>query len=119
MSPLNFSNGSYQAAYGTATATDMCDTSPTCKIVSVTSNEPVLGSGSGQTSPDWVLTDPGPKVSPASLGVQLRAERAGGGNGRVYTVNVSCSDASGVSGGLLPSFRTEAGSLLRSLGPAD
>ncbi len=78
----------------TATATDICDTSPTCKIVSVTSNEPVLGPGSGQTSPDWVLTDPGPKVSPASLGVQLRAERAGGGNGRVYTVNVSCSDAS-------------------------
>jgi hypothetical protein len=27
--------------------------------------------------------------------VQLRAERAGGGSGRVYTVIVTCRDASG------------------------
>ena len=79
----------------TATATDICDTSPKCRIVSVTSNEPVLGPGSGQTDPDWVITEPGPSVSPATLGVQLRPERAGGGTGRVYTVTVSCSDASG------------------------
>jgi hypothetical protein len=79
----------------TATATDICNTSPKCNIVSVTSNEPVLGPGSGNTSPDWVLNDPGPKVSPAKLGIQLRAERAGGGAGRVYTINVLCSDASG------------------------
>jgi hypothetical protein len=79
----------------TATATDICDTSPKCTIVSVTSNEPVLGPGSGHTDPDWVITDLGPKASPATLGVQLRAERAGGGTGRVYTINVACSDASG------------------------
>jgi hypothetical protein len=79
----------------TATATDICDTSPKCTIVSVTSNEPVLGPGSGHTDPDWVITDLGPKASPATLGVQLRAERAGGGTGRVYTINVVCSDASG------------------------
>jgi len=79
----------------TATATDICDTSPKCKIISVTSNEPVLGPGSGNTDPDWVITEPGPSVSPATLGVQLRSERAGGGTGRVYRVNVSCSDASG------------------------
>ena len=78
-----------------ATATDICDTSPKCKIVSVTSNEPVLGPGSGHTDPDWVITEPGPSVSPATLGVLLRPERAGGGTGRVYTVNVSCTDASG------------------------
>jgi hypothetical protein len=54
-----------------------------------------LGPGSGNTDPDWVINDPGPKVSPARLGVRLRAERAGGGTGRVYTINVSCSDASG------------------------
>jgi HYR domain-containing protein len=79
----------------TVAATDICDPSPRCTVVSVTSNEPVLAGESGHTDPDWVLSDPGPKVSPASLGVQLRAERAGGGNGRVYTINVSCRDASG------------------------
>jgi hypothetical protein len=76
-------------------ATDVCDTAPKCQIVSVTANEPVLGPGSGNTTPDWIISDPGPKASPATLGVQLRAERAGGGTGRIYTINVSCSDASG------------------------
>ena len=78
-----------------AIATDVCDAAPKCQIVSVTANEPVLGPGSGNTTPDWIISDPGPKASPATLGVQLRSERAGGGTGRVYTVNVSCSDASG------------------------
>ena len=53
----------------------------------MTANEPVLGPGSGNTDPDWIITDPGPKVSPAMLGVELRAERAGGGIGRVYTID--------------------------------
>jgi hypothetical protein len=79
----------------TARATDVCDAAPKCQIVSVTSNEPILGAGSGNTQPDWVINDPGPKASPAVLGVQLRAERAGGGTGRIYVVNVSCADASG------------------------
>ena len=78
----------------TATASD-CDPSPTCKIVAVTANEPVLGPGSGNTDPDWVITDPGPKVSPAVLGVHLRAERAGGGSGRVYGIAITCADAAG------------------------
>ena len=78
-----------------ATAVDICDASPKCTIASITSNEPILGPGSGHTNPDWVITEPGPAVSPATLGVLLRAERAGGGTGRVYTINVSCSDASG------------------------
>ena len=78
-----------------ATATDNCDPSPTCRIVSVDANEPVLGPGSGNTDPDWILSDPGPKASPAMLGVQLRAERAGGGDGRVYTIHTTCADASG------------------------
>jgi len=79
----------------TAIATDICDTAPSCRIVSVTSNEPVLGPGSGNTDPDWIIDDPGPKASPAHLGVLLRPERAGGGTGRIYTINVSCGDASG------------------------
>ena len=79
----------------TPSAADNCGVLPTCKIVSVTSNEPILGPGSGNTDPDWIITQPGPSVSPTTLGLLLRAERAGGGTGRVYTVNVSCSDASG------------------------
>src|ERR1700689_710909 len=76
-----------------ATATGICDFSPTCQIVSVSSNEPVLGPGSGNTSPDWIITNPGPAVSPANLGVELRSERDGGGSGRVYTIDVQCSDS--------------------------
>jgi hypothetical protein len=78
-----------------ASAMDTCDPHPMCKIAGVTSNEPVLGPGSGNTSPDWVVTSPGPATSPATLGVQLRSERAGGGSGRIYTINVDCSDMSG------------------------
>jgi hypothetical protein len=79
----------------TAAATDVCDTSPSCRVVSVTSNEPVLGPGSGHTDPDWIIDDPGPKTSPAHLGVRLRAERSGRLTGRVYTIRLSCGDASG------------------------
>jgi hypothetical protein len=67
--------------------TDVCDPSASCHIVSVSSNEPINGIGDGNTSPDWVITGP--------LSVQLRAERAGDGTGRVYTITVECADASG------------------------
>lgn len=70
-----------------ATVTDAVDPSPVTRIISVTSNEPVEGEGSGSTSPDWVIT--------GDLSVQLRAERAGGGSGRVYTITVESRDASG------------------------
>ena len=68
-------------------ATDNCDPSVTCRITSVTSNEPVSGTGNGDKSPDWVITGP--------LTVSLRAERAPKGNGRIYTINIECVDASG------------------------
>jgi hypothetical protein len=58
----------------------------TC-TVGVTSNEPVNGTGEGDTAPDWAVTD--------AVSVQLRAERAGTGSGRVYTITVTCRDASG------------------------
>jgi hypothetical protein len=45
----------------------------------VTSNEPIAG--------DWQLTGP--------LAVALRSERAGNGDGRVYTLEVACLDATG------------------------
>ena len=79
----------------TATATD-CDPSTTCRIVSVSSNESDRDHDSNKHhDPDWIITDPGPKVSPAVLGVQLRAEREGHGSGRVYRIDVSCADAAG------------------------
>jgi hypothetical protein len=56
---------------------------PTCQISSVTSNE-------GSTSLDdiaWVVTGP--------LTVNLLAQRAGSGDGRVYTVTVTCTNSAG------------------------
>jgi len=69
--------------------TDICDAAPVCRIISVSSNEPVNGLGDGDTSPDWEIT--------GNLAVNLRAERSGKGNGRVYTNTVACTDASGNS----------------------
>ncbi len=68
-------------------ATDNCDLA--CEIISVASNEPVKGLGDGNTAPDWVIT--------GDLTVNLRAERSGKGNGRVYTITVECADLSGNS----------------------
>jgi hypothetical protein len=70
----------------TVDAVDICDPAPVCNIVNVTSNEPINGQGDGNTEPDWELT--------GDLTVNLRAERAGGGTGRVYTLHIECTDAS-------------------------
>jgi hypothetical protein len=70
-----------------AASTDNCDPAPVMRIISVASSEPVNGSGDGDTAPDWQVT--------GSLTLNLRAERAGGGVGRVYTITVESRDASG------------------------
>jgi hypothetical protein len=70
------------------TATDQCGEVHS-HIVSITSNEPVNGIGDGNTAPDWLQT--------GDLSLQLRAERAGGGSGRVYTITVKTVDDSGNS----------------------
>jgi len=67
--------------------TDLTDPSPVCAVSAVKSNEPLDGTGDGDTSPDWLVA--------GGLTIQLRAERAGGGSGRVYTMTVQCVDASG------------------------
>jgi hypothetical protein len=66
------------------TATDTSDPDPDCKVVSVTSNEPVNGRGDGNTSPDWMIT--------GYFSIELRSERSGNGSGRVYTIGVECRD---------------------------
>ncbi len=68
----------------TASVSDVCDATPVCRIVSVTSNEPVNSQGDGNTKPDWEIT--------GDLTVDLRAERSGRGNGRLYTLEVECID---------------------------
>jgi hypothetical protein len=56
--------------------------SVSCKIISVTSSEPIDDGG------DWVIT--------GDLTLNLRASRletrVGTGNGRVYTITVQCTD---------------------------
>ena len=63
-----------------ASASDNCG-SAACKIVSVSSNEPLDADG------DWVITGP--------LTLNLRADRLGQGSGRVYTITIACTDGSG------------------------
>ena len=56
-------------------------------IVSVTSNEPDDGLGDGDTADDFQITGP--------MALNLRAERAGNGSGRIYTITVEARDAAG------------------------
>ena len=69
-------------------ATDNSGSAPFCCILGVSSNESINGPGDGDTEPDWDYADD-------PLVVLLRAERAGGGDGRVYTIEVGSTDASG------------------------
>jgi len=56
--------------------------SVSCKVISVTSSEPVDADG------DWTFS---------GLALSLRADRLGNGTGRIYTVTVECTDAAGKS----------------------
>jgi uncharacterized repeat protein (TIGR01451 family) len=69
-------------------ASDNVTIAPACRVVSVTSNEPLNGSGDGNTSTDYTFSGVG-------LNVSLRAERAGTLTDRIYTVAVVCRDAAG------------------------
>jgi len=68
------------------TATDNLDPSPVSQIVSISSNQPINGTGDGDVAPDWAITGP--------LTAQLRAERAQG-NDRTYTITLSTCDFTG------------------------
>src|SRR6266700_1574860 len=69
--------------------TDNCPLPANSCTLTVTSNEAINGTGDGNTSPDWIILD--------AHHVQLRAERAGKGNGRVYTIGITCIDSGGNS----------------------
>jgi Calx-beta domain/Bacterial Ig-like domain (group 3)/MBG domain/Beta-propeller repeat len=59
--------------------------------LSVTSNEPENGVGDGDITPDWEVVD--------GHHVRLRAERAGAGSGRAYTITVTAIDRVGNTAG--------------------
>ena len=71
----------------TVTAPAIDASGATCVIANVVSSEPDNGLGDGDTANDIVITGP--------LSVSLRAERSGNGPGRIYTINVVCTDGAG------------------------
>ena len=74
-----------------ASASDNCDATVgvgSVRIVSVSSDEPEQSNGDGNTINDIVIAND-------CKSVQLRSERIGNGNGRVYTITFQVTDASG------------------------
>jgi len=76
-----------------ATAVDTCDGTMVPHLVSVGSNEPddATGEGDGHTTNDIQ----GANIGTNDSEVLLRAERAGNGGGRLYSVRIQAEDASG------------------------
>ena len=85
----------------TVTAIDNCDAVPDIILESITVNEGeesntfdanyYSSTSDGNTSDDIQDADFGT----ADYNISLRAERSGGGNGRIYTITYSATDASG------------------------
>lgn len=76
-----------------ASASDLCDPGvslASVKIAKVTSDEPENTAGDGNTLNDIL-------IAANCKSVQLRSERIGGGNGRVYTITFKVTDSSGNS----------------------
>ncbi len=73
------------------TVSDICDAGASFVLTSVTSNEPDNGLGDGDTENDIQ----GVEYGTADTEFQLRSERMGGGDGRVYTITYTASDGSG------------------------
>jgi hypothetical protein len=67
------------------TVSDAC--SPVTCDLTVASDEPEVGTGRGDIAPDWLVVD--------DHHVLLRAERAGTGDGRTYTISTTCADDTG------------------------
>lgn len=70
------------------TVHDACDRAPDARIVWATSDEPFDAQGDGNHQPDIVIAND-------RRAVDLRAERAGPKDGRVYQIGIEVTDASG------------------------
>jgi len=91
MWPPNHVYHTFQATDFVASASDNCDTTVNAGsvyITTVTSDEAENGNGSGNTLNDIVIASD-------CKSVQLRSEREGGGDGRVYTIYFKVKDVSG------------------------
>jgi len=90
MSPPDHKYHTFTPADFIASVSDNCDSISTSDvyITRATSDEPDRSAGSGNTTPDIVIASD-------CKSVQLRAERLGGGNGRVYTIYFKLKDTSG------------------------
>src|SRR5262245_9257114 len=71
-------------------ATDICDPNPAIRLTAITCNEPANATGDGNTSVDII----GAAFGTDDRSFELRAERQGGGGGRVYTITYSATDGS-------------------------
>jgi hypothetical protein len=71
----------------TVEVSDICCEGPTFDLVSVTSDEPDNGKGDGNTTGDILVVD--------KTHIELRSERMGGEDGRVYTLSYLATDCSG------------------------
>ena len=84
LGPPNHKMVTVNVAY---TVTDTCP-GVTCTL-GVSSSEPENGTGDGDTAHDWQIINPHQ--------VKLRAERAGNGPGRIYTIPITCTDSGSAS----------------------
>jgi hypothetical protein len=73
-------------------AADNTGVMPTLSVEEISSDEPQSGTDSSDLSPDWanLVVDQTSGV----VTLQLRAERAGTGNGREYTIKITATDQS-------------------------
>jgi hypothetical protein len=91
--PPNHQYETIQVSDLVASASDLCDPSVNLSsvvIAKVTSDEPENSPGDGNTLNDMV-------IAANCKSVQLRSERKGNGDGRVYTITFKVTDSSGNS----------------------
>lgn len=91
MWPPNHKYQSFQVSNFVTGVTDNCDGSiavSSVHITKITSDEIENGNGDGNTTQDIV-------IAADCKSFQLRSEREGGGDGRVYTIYFSVADAAG------------------------
>lgn len=102
---LDTPNHELVSIVATVTATDDYDPNAAVELVTVTSDEPDNGLGDGDTDGDIAGVDTGTD----DRAFELRAERSGLGDGRVYTVVYRATDASGNSSEATATVRVPRG----------